>query len=111
MHPLPPIASPGMNEDRVLTNPDFWRVPEFGGSEPHIVDNPPAFVAGMRKSHLRADILTFAQKIPDTEAKYGYEFRSDNWRRFQPRASTIGGKRDCRKSRGRMFAGLRNVES
>ena len=54
-------------------------VKDEGLVEGEIVDNPPAFVAGMRKSHLRADILTFAQKIPDTEPKYGYEFSWDNW--------------------------------
>jgi hypothetical protein len=44
-----------------------------------IIDNPGAFVARIRKSHLRADILTFAQKIPDTEPRYRYYFQWDNW--------------------------------
>jgi hypothetical protein len=47
--------------------------------EGEIVDDPAAFVQGMRKSALRADILTFAQKIPETTPKHSYDFRWDNW--------------------------------
>jgi hypothetical protein len=44
-----------------------------------LIDDPAEFVAGMKKTHLRADILTFAQKIPDIEPKYRYDFHWDNW--------------------------------
>jgi hypothetical protein len=44
-----------------------------------IVEDPPAFIEGMRKSPLRADILTFAQKIPEANPKYDYDFQLDNW--------------------------------
>ncbi|MBV8216070.1 MAG: hypothetical protein JOZ08_22865 [Verrucomicrobia bacterium] len=44
-----------------------------------IIGDPKAFVARMRRSHLRADILTFAQKIPNTEPKYRYCLQWDNW--------------------------------
>jgi hypothetical protein len=47
--------------------------------EGEIVVDPKAFVDELRKSSLRADILTFAQKIPATEPKYSYHFEWDNW--------------------------------
>jgi hypothetical protein len=47
--------------------------------EGEIIDDPTAFVEGMRESPLRADILTFAQKLPETTPKYTYDFEWDNW--------------------------------
>ena len=47
--------------------------------EGETVDDPVAFIDGMRKSPLRADILTFAQKLPNTTPKYHYYFEWDNW--------------------------------
>jgi len=47
--------------------------------EGEIIGDPKAFIARMRRSHLRADILTFAQKIPNTEPKYRYCLQWDNW--------------------------------
>jgi len=42
------------------------------------IDDPAAFIEGMRKSPLRADILTFAQKLPEITPKYDYDFEWDN---------------------------------
>src|SRR3981081_2142537 len=47
--------------------------------EGEILDDPAAFVDEMKKSPLRADLLTFAQKIPETKPKYAYHFQWDNW--------------------------------
>jgi hypothetical protein len=47
--------------------------------EGEILDDPAAFVDGMKKSPLRADLLTFAQKIPETTPKYAYHIQWDNW--------------------------------
>ncbi len=47
--------------------------------EGEIVEDPSMFVEGLRKSSLRADFLTFAQKLPDTTPKYPYHLEWDNW--------------------------------
>lgn len=47
--------------------------------EGETVEDPSAFVEGMRESPLRADILTFAQKLPETTPKYAYDFEWDNY--------------------------------
>jgi hypothetical protein len=47
--------------------------------EGEIVDDPTVFVEGVRESPLRADILTFAQKLPESTPKYTYDFEWDNW--------------------------------
>lgn len=47
--------------------------------EGEIVENRAAFIARMKESGLRADILTFAQKLPETEPKHNGHFEWDNW--------------------------------
>lgn len=47
--------------------------------EGEIVEDPYVFLDEMRESPLRADVLTFAQKIPDSSPKYSYHFEWDNW--------------------------------
>jgi hypothetical protein len=47
--------------------------------EGEIIGNPGVFVAKLKKSRLRADVLTFAQKLPDAEPKHRYYFEWDNW--------------------------------
>jgi hypothetical protein len=47
--------------------------------EGEIVEDPAAFIEQVRKSTLRADIFTFAQKLPETKPKYHYKFEWDNW--------------------------------
>jgi hypothetical protein len=47
--------------------------------EGEIVEDPVRFLDGIKKSRLQADVLTFAQKVPDTTPKYGYHFEWDNW--------------------------------
>jgi hypothetical protein len=42
--------------------------------EGEIVHDPVAFLEGIRTSRLRADMLTFVQKLPDTMPKYDYPF-------------------------------------
>jgi hypothetical protein len=43
--------------------------------EGEIIDDPVAFLEGIKTSRLRADMLTFAQKLPDTMPKYNYPFQ------------------------------------
>ena len=43
-----------------------------------IVEDPAAFVKEMRRSAVRADILTFAQKLSESTPKYEYDFEWDN---------------------------------
>jgi hypothetical protein len=47
--------------------------------EGEIVEDPRLFLDEIRKSPLRADILTFAQKIPETSPKHAHYFEWDNW--------------------------------
>lgn len=47
--------------------------------EGQLVEDPQHFLREMKKSSLRADILTFSQKIPDCEPKQRYHFEWDNW--------------------------------
>jgi len=47
--------------------------------EGEIVEDPFVFLDEMRSSPLRADILTFAQKVPETTPKYDYVFQWDDW--------------------------------
>jgi hypothetical protein len=45
-----------------------------GNSVPH----PESFLRRLRESGLRADLFTFAQRIPDVEAKHGYHIEWEN---------------------------------
>jgi hypothetical protein len=47
--------------------------------EGEIVGNPVLFLDEIRETPLQADLLTFAQKIPETTPKYAYNFHWDNW--------------------------------
>src|SRR5260221_2853005 len=46
--------------------------------EGEIVENPDSFVSDLKRSGLRADILTFAQKIGESAPKHPYFFEWDN---------------------------------
>jgi hypothetical protein len=46
--------------------------------EKQVVEDPIEFVQQLKKSRLRADILTFAQKLPEITPKYHYNFEWDN---------------------------------
>jgi hypothetical protein len=48
-------------------------------AEREVVEHPAAFIEQIRKSPLRADILTFAQKLPETEPKHEGHVEWDNW--------------------------------
>ena len=43
------------------------------------VQDPAAFIADLKKSRLKADCFTFAQRPPETKPKYKYHFDWDNW--------------------------------
>src|SRR5215468_6748547 len=47
--------------------------------EGQLVEDPQHFLREMKKNSLRADILTFAQKIPDCVPRNRYHFEWDNW--------------------------------
>lgn len=65
----------------VITGKWLWRAAAKDEDlvEGEIVENPALFLHEMKNSRLRADILTFPQKIPDTTPKYPYYFQWDNW--------------------------------
>jgi hypothetical protein len=47
--------------------------------EDQIVEDPRNFLERLKHSGLRADLLTFGQKLPETSPKYQYHFEWDNW--------------------------------
>jgi hypothetical protein len=47
--------------------------------EGEIVEEPRRFLREIKERRLRADLLTFGQKIPDTTPKYQHHFEWDNW--------------------------------
>src|ERR1700730_16816668 len=47
--------------------------------EQQVVEDPVDFVEHLRKTHLRADVFSFGQKLPDVTPKYPYDFEWDNW--------------------------------
>ena len=46
--------------------------------EGQVVDDPASFIEELRRSGLKADIFTFAQKIPDIKPRYKYPMEWDN---------------------------------
>jgi hypothetical protein len=46
--------------------------------EKEIVEDPIEFIRQLKKSRLRADIFSFAQKLPELTPKYHYDFEWDN---------------------------------
>lgn len=46
--------------------------------EGDVVGDPSSFVARLKRTGLRADIFTFAQKLPETTPKHPYHFEWDN---------------------------------
>lgn len=56
----------------------FVRVIRLDGEKHTFPDNPEAFIDGLRRSRVRADIFTFLQKASDTSPKYSYESEYDN---------------------------------
>lgn len=48
-------------------------------AEGELVKDPEAFVAALRQSGLRADVLTFFQRPPDVKPKFNYHFDWDNY--------------------------------
>ena len=53
-------------------------VRDEGLVEGDTVENPDSFIRKLKQSDLKADIFTFAQKIPDTEPKYSFPMQMDN---------------------------------
>jgi hypothetical protein len=47
--------------------------------EGEIVERPQLFLEQLRSSGLRADILSFCQKIPETTPRYEFHLEWDNW--------------------------------
>lgn len=46
--------------------------------EGHVIDNPEFFISKLKESGLKADIFTFAQKIPDCKPRYKFHMEWDN---------------------------------
>ena len=64
------IASRGWLSVVVVQDEDFF--------EGEVVQDPPAFVAQLKRAGLKADVFEFGQKPGDTEPKYGYHMEWDN---------------------------------
>ena len=47
--------------------------------EGECVTDPETFVRELKHSGLKADLFTFAQKVPESTPKYGYHIEFDNW--------------------------------
>jgi hypothetical protein len=43
-----------------------------------VIVDPEQFISLLKASHLKADIFTFCQKLPETQPKYNYYFEWDN---------------------------------
>jgi len=54
------------------------RVHDEDWQESQVVDIPEAFIKKLKESGLKADIFTFAQKIPDTKPRYKFYWEWDN---------------------------------
>jgi hypothetical protein len=46
--------------------------------EGQVVENPEVYISELKEKKLKADIFTFAQKLPDTEPRYKYHMEWDN---------------------------------
>ncbi|MGO8837355.1 MAG: hypothetical protein ACLQAH_02950 [Limisphaerales bacterium] len=46
--------------------------------EGQLLDDPAAFISGIKQGGLRADIFAFRQKLPDVKPKYDFYFEWDN---------------------------------
>jgi hypothetical protein len=55
------------------------QVKDEGVVEGEPVEAPELFVTQLRKSGLKADFFTFAQRPPDTTPRYNYHWGWDNW--------------------------------
>ena len=55
------------------------QVKDEGVVEGEPVEAPELFVTQLRKSGLKADFFTFAQRPPDSTARYNYHWECDNW--------------------------------
>jgi hypothetical protein len=47
--------------------------------EGKVVEHPERFIARLKGENFKADLFTFAEKIPQTEPKYGYQYEWDNF--------------------------------
>jgi hypothetical protein len=54
-------------------------IKDEGVMEGVMVEDPDLFITKLKGSHLRADLLTFAQRPPDVTPKYDYHWEWDNW--------------------------------
>ena len=43
------------------------------------VENPDLFISKLKQSKLKADVFTFAQRLPEVTPKYDYHLEWDNW--------------------------------
>lgn len=54
------------------------RIAQPQGDRYRFLDNPEPVIAGLRTCGTRVDLLTFAQRLPESEPKFSYPFESDN---------------------------------
>lgn len=66
-----PIVVSGKSIKVAAVHDEIWR-------EGQVIDNPESFISKLKESELKADIFTFAQKIPDCKPKYEFHMEWDN---------------------------------
>jgi hypothetical protein len=64
------IVSEGRWLKVALIHDEHWR--------PALIEDPAALVAAIKQEGLKADILTFAQKLPDTQPKFNHHMEWEN---------------------------------
>lgn len=75
------VPSANINGRTVLTSGKWLKVAVVQDEElveGQLVADPDSFVSQLKETALKADIFTFAQKLPDTTPQYAYHFEWDN---------------------------------
>lgn len=70
-----------VDDKPIVVSGKWLRLAEIKGEDwlpGQIIDEPHVFIERLRESGLKADIFTFAQKIPDCKPKYSFNMQWDN---------------------------------
>lgn len=55
------------------------RIAQLHGDRYRFIDDPEPIIDGLRRSGSRVDLLTFAQRLPESQPKFSYAFEWDNY--------------------------------
>jgi hypothetical protein len=62
----------------LLVGGRLCRVARLDADDYKFLDDPEAVIAGLRKSHMRIDLFTFLQRLPETSPQFPYPLEMDN---------------------------------